>query len=60
MINFMIESAARTDSGIYRIKATNQLGWCEQDINVLVIGMLSIKYIWYVAYNVSYQCVRTH
>ncbi|XP_067930808.1 twitchin-like [Watersipora subatra] len=37
LIEFTIESASRTDSGVYRIKAVNQCGEFERDINVLVI-----------------------
>lgn len=49
MIDFLIESAARTDSGVYRIKAVNQTGECERDVNVLVVGML-YSYSWYAVF----------
>lgn len=38
-VEFNIDSAARTDSGVYTVKATNQSGEMQQDIKVLVCGM---------------------
>lgn len=38
LIELVIESAARSDSGIYTIKAENQMAIVEKEVNILVIG----------------------
>jgi len=38
LIDFLIESASRSDSGMYRVTATNDVGEMWREMMILVIG----------------------